>query len=69
MHFDNAYVDVCDLDYLPCNEDNQNICPHKGLNSQNFILRIEHRQKNVLQTNVVKKLYNDSLMNIFVSPT
>ena len=33
VHFDNAYVDVCDLDYLPCNGDNQNICPHKGLNS------------------------------------
>ena len=28
VHFDNAYVDVCDLDYLPCNGDNQNIKAH-----------------------------------------
>ena len=69
VHFDNAYVDVCDLDYLPCNGDNQNICPHKGLNSLKFHLRNKTLSKECFANkSIVKKLYNDSLMNVFVSP-
>jgi len=69
VHFDNAYVDVCDLDYLPCNGNNQNICPHKGFHSWKFHLKNKTSSKKCFANkSIVKKLYGDSLMNVFVSP-
>ena len=66
VHFDNAYVDICDLDYLPCNGINQNICPHKGLHSWKFHLKNRTTSKKCFANkSIVKK--NTNKMNFNVS--
>jgi glycosyltransferase involved in cell wall biosynthesis len=69
IHFDNAYVDVCDLDYLPCNGNSKNICPHKGFKSLKSHIKKKTFSKLCFARNdIVKRLYNESLSNYFVSP-
>lgn len=60
VHVDNAYVDVCDLPYLPCNGTaTSRACPYKrGLTPRS---RMCFRMEN-------KVLYQKSLLNFFVSP-
>jgi glycosyltransferase involved in cell wall biosynthesis len=57
VHFDDAYVDICDLPYLPCNgEARCKKCPFKtGIDRRCFA----HRNK---------RLYEHSATNWFVSP-
>ena len=31
IHFDNSYVDTCDLAYLPCNGENHETCKYKSI--------------------------------------
>ena len=69
IHFDNAYVDICDLDYLPCNGNNQYICPHKGIRSWKSHVKKKTLSKKCFANNdIVKKIYSKSKVNYFVSP-
>lgn len=65
VHLDNAYVDVCDLPYLPCNGDtNGKNCPHKrSLRVQAHRL-LKRRGCLAAETG---RMYEDARMNVFVS--
>lgn len=57
VHLDNAYVDLCDLPYLPCNGEARGpLCPHKtGRDRRCFAGR-------------TRRLYEDAAHLIFLSP-
>jgi glycosyltransferase involved in cell wall biosynthesis len=57
VHFDNAYVDICDLPYLPCDGRAEGpMCPFKSWPDRRCFA---YRNR---------KLYDRSLLNWFVSP-
>lgn len=59
IHWDNAYVDICNLAYLPCNGKISNgRCPVKVRFGGNHRCPIKARSK----------LYHNAILNIFVSP-
>lgn len=62
IHYDNAYCDVCDESYLPCNgKVNDDQCPWKsGL--RKWVLG-----KGCLKTRTMQ-LYQNAILNVFVSP-
>jgi len=69
VHLDTAYVDCCNLDYLPCSGESHSPCPHKkpwhlkrNLQAKDFGGQCFARSE------TVQRLYNDSLMNVFLSP-
>nr|BCN19446.1 putative glycosyltransferase [Vibrio metoecus] len=69
IHFDNAYVDSCNMDYLPCNGSASNFCEHK--NQLSFIDRLRKRElsnKCFNNNSLVRKMYQNSISNIFLSP-
>jgi glycosyltransferase involved in cell wall biosynthesis len=69
IHFDNAYVDVCDLDYLPCNGVIDKKCKYKM--EERFLQKIRRGdfQNNCSTSNEMRSLfYQRSKLNIFVSP-
>lgn len=69
VHFDNSYVDVCDLDYLPCNGANSGGCKYKSIYNLRQNIRRRSFNKDCFQNNpIVKDLYNNSIFNTFVSP-
>ncbi|MDP7197668.1 MAG: glycosyltransferase, partial [SAR202 cluster bacterium] len=69
IHFDNAYVDICDLDYLPCNGEVMSICPHKGLSSWKHHVKKKSLSKKCFAKNeLVNRIYHESIANYFVSP-
>lgn len=69
VHFDNSYVDSCDLGYLPCNGRNTTICPHKSyFHLKSNLQRKSFSLKCFQGKGIVQKLYRFSLANIFVSP-
>lgn len=69
IHFDNAYVDCCNLDYLPCSGDNTPRCPHK--NTLDLVDNLRRREFGTAcfgRDPLVRDLYAKSLANCFVSP-
>ncbi len=63
IHIDNAYVDVCDLPYLPCNgvvEGEE--CPYKT----HFLRRLAGKTKCFRLSTIT--MYRNALLNVFVSP-
>lgn len=62
VHIDHAYVDLCNLDYLPCNGavPSDHVCIFRN------ILGVTWPQACYAQQ--VKDLYRNSLMNVFHSP-
>jgi glycosyltransferase involved in cell wall biosynthesis len=69
IHFDNAYVDCCNLDYLPCSGHQQVRCPHKSWYQLERILRARDVTRDCFQQRpLIQKLYRRSLFNVFVSP-
>jgi glycosyltransferase involved in cell wall biosynthesis len=57
VHFDNAYVDICDLPYLPCNGEARGpICPFKKQGDRRCFA-----WKN-------RRIYEDGIANWFLSP-
>ncbi|MEI8631929.1 hypothetical protein P4S72_07175 [Vibrio sp. PP-XX7] len=69
VHFDNSYVDTCDLSYLPCNGENQNKCKHKSIFNIKSNIQRRTVSRKCFQTNsLIQKIYTNSLVNIFVSP-
>lgn len=69
IHFDNSYVDSCNLDYLPCNGFIQKSCKHKSmLNVKSNLKRTDFSTKCFQGKPIINDLYNNSLSNIFLSP-
>jgi hypothetical protein len=67
VHVDNAYVDVCDMPYLPCNGNVKGeLCPFKV----GFLdLRSSRLFKNRrCSRNSVVPLYEKAVLNVFASP-
>jgi glycosyltransferase involved in cell wall biosynthesis len=69
IHFDNSYVDTCDLAYLPCNGENHETCKYKSIfNVKSNIQRRTISKKCFQSTSLIGDIYNNSLTNIFLSP-
>ena len=69
IHFDNAYVDACNLDYLPCSGKASAACPHKpGLQLRKRLLGRDFSDRCFQEQQLVQKLYRHSLLNVFLSP-
>ena len=69
MHMSNAYVDVCNLPYLPCSGESNPICRHKSplkllrnIPAKDFSVDCFSRGKQV------QDLFSKSRLNIFLSP-
>ncbi|MHB8142669.1 MAG: glycosyltransferase family protein [Thermoleophilia bacterium] len=65
IHLDNAYVDVCDLPYLPCGGDSDGrACPYKrSLRTQAHRLL---RRRGCLAART-RRMYENARLNVFVS--
>ena len=59
IHFDNAYVDVCDKGYLPCNGLVNGLC---------IFAENSRKQTICFAKKKTTKLYRNSELNVFVSP-
>ena len=69
VHMSNAYVDVCNLGYLPCSGQSQTQCPHKSPLHlvRNLALR-DFGQQCFSMDPLVRKLFANSLLNLYLSP-
>lgn len=69
VHFNNAYVDVCNLGYLPCSGQSKPICPHKSPTKlvRNLAAR-DFSTECFLEKPLVKRLFRYSKLNVFLSP-
>jgi len=69
VHFNNAYVDVCNLGYLPCSGKAAHVCPHK---SPAHLLRNlaakDFSRGCFAERPLVRDLFRRSKLNVFVSP-
>lgn len=65
IHLDNAYVDVCDLPYLPCGGDSDGRnCPHKRS------LRVQAKRllkRRGCLAAITRRMYENARLNVFVS--
>ena len=69
IHFDNAYVDTCNLDYLPCQGSKSVYCQQKlGLSPLKRLLSRDFSGHCFQEKPLVKALYQRSLCNVFLSP-
>ena len=69
VHLSHAYVDVCNLGYLPCSGVAKNPCPSKSnLSISRSIISRELGSKCFAQNEIVRQIFTNSLTNIFVSP-
>ena len=68
LHITNAYTDICDMPYLPCNGINESTCGHKkGEFFELFLSRKEISKCSLLNNSRIE-LFNKSLLNVFLSP-
>lgn len=69
IHMSNAYVDVCNLGYLPCSGNASETCQHKSVLhlARNLALRDFGRACFSLSP-LVKKLFSRSRLNVYLSP-
>jgi len=69
FHHNNAYVDICNLGYLPCSGNSTALCPHKSATRirQNFITR-DFSKACYATSGAVRNFFTNSLANSFVSP-
>jgi len=68
IHFDNAYVDCCDMPYLPCGGRVSDVCPFKK--KMTFRERVYRRgipTKCSARRKIVRRLYAESEFNVFLS--
>jgi glycosyltransferase involved in cell wall biosynthesis len=69
IHFNNAYVDLCNLGYLPCSGNADASCPHKSLSHiRRNISAKEFSTGCFVQRSLVRELFQRSRLNVFVSP-
>lgn len=69
IHMTNAYADVCNLGYLPCNGSQKDICEHKSplRISRNLAARDFSYSCSAINP-LVRKSFTNSKANIYVSP-
>ena len=69
IHMSNAYVDVCNLGYLPCSGNAEARCLHKSPVHlvRNLALR-DFGQKCFAHNPLVRKLFSRSVLNVYLSP-
>ena len=69
IHMSNAYVDVCNLGYLPCSGQRQLSCEYKSILNltRNFAAK-DFSSDCFAEKPQVKNLYSQSMLNIFLSP-
>lgn len=69
IHLNNAYVDLCNLGYLPCSGKAVPHCPYKSSADiwRNITLR-EFSTQCFMQRPIVKSLFQRSRLNVFLSP-
>lgn len=69
VHLSNAYVDVCNLDYLPCSGNSASSCNYKERLStfRRFLLR-DFSTNCFLNRPIIKALYERARLNVFLSP-
>ena len=69
IHMSNAYVDVCNLPYLPCSGDSHPICGYKSpLNVLRNIAAKDFSANCFASRENVQDFFSKSLLNIFLSP-
>ncbi len=69
IHIDNAYVDCCNLGYLPCTGKNSQICPYKkGLSLYQRIRLGDFGNACFQQKSLIREMYQNSILNVFESP-
>lgn len=69
IHFDNSYVDTCDMHYLPCNGERRSTCPNKSIFDLKGLLQQRSLSNKCFNENqLVAKIYQNSLLNVFLSP-
>lgn len=69
VHFDNAYVDCCNMPYLPCSGRVSDVCSFKK--KMPLRERIDRRviaTKCSARRKIVRRLYVESEFNVFLSP-
>lgn len=69
VHLTNAYVDVCNLPYLPCSGDGAKICPIKpSLGLLNRLTIRDWGNACFANSQLVKRLYEKATLNVYLSP-
>jgi hypothetical protein len=69
VHFNNAYVDICNLPYLPCSGHSANPCPHKVTTPlPTAILRRDFSPSCYACRSLTRALFQDARLSVFVSP-
>ncbi len=69
VHLTNAYVDICNLPYLPCSGERDSLCPLKPQLSiaRRFFLR-DWENECFADKKIVRALYEKSILNVYLSP-
>jgi glycosyltransferase involved in cell wall biosynthesis len=68
VHLTNAYVDVCNLAYLPCSGAAAPTCPVKPLPVARRIMLRDMGDRCFATRALVRRLYEESALNVFLSP-
>lgn len=69
VHLTNAYADVCNLGYLPCSGASSNPCEFKkDLSLLDKLITKEKGLSCFSSKELVRRLYEESLLNIYLSP-
>jgi len=69
VHMTNAYADVCNLGYLPCNGNQSDACDHKSVMQIGRNIAARDFSNRCFSLNpLVRQTYTNSLANIYVSP-
>lgn len=69
VHIDNAYVDSCNLGYLPCSGKRSDECPHKERLPIYKRLLLRDFSGDCFQAKgIVGEMYRKSLLNVYLSP-
>jgi glycosyltransferase involved in cell wall biosynthesis len=69
VHLTNAYVDVCNLPYLPCSGQREGDCPAKpGLGVLDRLTIRDWGNDCFAQEPLMRQLYEKSALNVFLSP-
>jgi len=68
IHMTNAYTDICEMAYFPCNGKNELACEHKKGKALELILSRKQISNCSLSDKSRHELFNRSLLNVFLSP-
>jgi glycosyltransferase involved in cell wall biosynthesis len=68
VHLTNAYIDVCNLPYVPCSGAAAPICPYKPFSLPRQILLKDFSNRCFGTEPLPRKLYERAALNVFASP-